>query len=130
MLQRRDVETREGAKLPKYIPHTMLAAAIDRFGGPEVLTIHALPVPSVGPREVLIALDTVGVGPWDLEIREGLIPPRNLHFPLVLGVDGAGVVMAVGSRVRRFKIADWVYSYKWTNPKGGFYAEHVVVPAD
>jgi NADPH:quinone reductase-like Zn-dependent oxidoreductase len=108
----------------------MLAAAIDRFGGPEVLNIHALPVPPVGPREVLIALDTAGIGPWDLEIRAGLIPPRKPRFPMVLGVDGAGVVMAAGSRVRRFKIGDWVYSYSWANPKGGFYAEYVVVPAD
>jgi NADPH:quinone reductase-like Zn-dependent oxidoreductase len=49
---------------------------------------------------------------------------------MVLGVDGAGIVMAAGSRVRRFKIGDWVYSYSWANPKGGFYAEYVVVPAD
>jgi NADPH:quinone reductase-like Zn-dependent oxidoreductase len=130
MLQRRDIETRQGEKHAVHIPHTMVAAAIDRFGGPEVLTLHALPVPRVGPREVLIALDTAGVGPWDLEIREGLLPPRKPHFPLVLGVDGAGVVVAAGSRVRRFKIGDWVYSYSWANPKGGFYAEYVVVAAD
>jgi NADPH:quinone reductase-like Zn-dependent oxidoreductase len=130
MLQSRDADIRDDAKHAVHIPHTMLAAAIDRFGGPEVLTIHALPVPTVGPRDVLIALDTAGVGPWDLEVRGGLIPPRKPRFPLVLGVDGAGVVMAVGSRVRRFKIGDWVYSYNWANSKGGFYAEYVVVPAD
>jgi NADPH:quinone reductase-like Zn-dependent oxidoreductase len=38
--------------------------------------------------------------------------------------------MAVGSRVRRLKVADRVYSYNWANPKGGFYSEYVVVPAD
>jgi NADPH2:quinone reductase len=130
MLQRRDIDIRDKAKHAVHIPQTMLAAAIDRFGGPEVLNIHALPVPTVGPREVLIALDTAGVGPWDLEIREGIFPPRKPRFPLVLGVDGAGVVMAVGSRVRRFKIGDRVVSYNWANPKGGFYAEYVVVPAD
>jgi NADPH:quinone reductase-like Zn-dependent oxidoreductase len=113
-----------------HIPHTMLAAAIDHYGGPEVLAIHALPVAPVGPREVLIALDTAGAGPWDLEIRAGAIPPSKPRFPMVLGVDGAGVVMAVGSRVRRFKIGDRVYSYSWDNPKGSFYAEYVVVPAD
>jgi NADPH2:quinone reductase len=130
MLQRRDADIRDDAKHAVHIPHTMLAAAIDRFGGPEVLNIHALPVPTVGSHEVLIALDTAGIGPWDLGIREGIFPPRKPRFPLVLGVDGAGVVMAVGSRVRRFKIGDWVFSYNWANPKGGFYAEYVVVPAD
>jgi NADPH:quinone reductase-like Zn-dependent oxidoreductase len=130
MLQRRDADFRDDAKHAVHIPNTMLAAAIDRFGAPEVLTVHALPVPTVGPSDVLISLDTAGVGPWDLDIREGLYPPRKPRFPMVLGVDGAGVVMAVGSRVRRFKIGDWVYSYNWANPKGGFYAEYVVVPAD
>ena len=130
MLQRRDADIRDDAKHAVHIPHTMLAAAIDRFGGPEVLTLHALPVPRVGPRELLIAVDTAGVGPWDLEIREGSLPPHKPRFPLVLGVDGAAVVMAVGSRVRRFKIGDWGYSYNWANPKGGFYAEYVVVPVD
>ncbi|MGZ3361823.1 MAG: quinone oxidoreductase family protein [Xanthobacteraceae bacterium] len=128
VLQRRTANSREGAK--HSLHSTMLAAAIDRFGGPEVLTIHALPVSVVGPREVLIALDTAGVGPWDLEIREGKIAPRKPRFPLVLGVDGAGTVMAAGSRVRRFRVGDRVYSYSWANPKGGFYAEYVVVPAD
>lgn len=130
MLQRRDRDRRHGAKQMAHIPQTMVAAAIDRFGGPEVLTIHALPVPPVGPSEVLIRLEIAGVGPWDLEIRDGEIPPRKLHFPLVLGVDGAGVAAAVGARVRRFQVGDRVYSYSWDNPKGGFYAEYVAVPAE
>jgi NADPH:quinone reductase-like Zn-dependent oxidoreductase len=45
-------------------------------------------------------------------------------------VDGAGVIAAVGSRVRRLKVGDKVYSYSWANPKGGFYAEYVAVAAE
>jgi NADPH:quinone reductase-like Zn-dependent oxidoreductase len=112
------------------VPRTMFAAAIDRFGGPDVLTGHALPVPCLDSHDVLIAVDTAGVGPWDAEVREGLIAGRKPHFPMVLGYDGAGVVAAVGPRVRRLKIGDKVYSYNWENPKGGFYAEFVAVPAD
>ena len=41
----------------------------------------------------------------------------------------AGTVAAVGSRVRRFAVGDRVYAYAWLNPKGGFYAEYVAVPA-
>jgi len=128
----RELSTRQlGRKRqPAVLPTVMLAAAIDRFGGPETLTVHSLPVPHIGPHEVLIALDTAGVGPWDLQIREGLIAGRKPHFPMILGVDGAGVVVVRGSRVRRFKAGDKVYSYSWDNPKGGFYAEYVVVPAD
>lgn len=110
-------------------PATMRAAAMDRKGGPEVLTLHELPVPKPGPDEVLIALDSAGVGPWDIDVRERLDYWKNQKFPVVLGVDGAGTVAAVGSEVRGFKVGDPVYSYVWNNAQGGFYAEYVAVPA-
>ena len=113
-----------------HVPRTMFAAAIDRFGGPEVITAHALPVPEVDAGEVLIAVDTAGVGRWDTDVREGFFASHKPHFPLVLGYDGAGIVAKVGSRVRRLNVGDEVYSYNWENPKGGFYAEYVAVPAD
>jgi NADPH:quinone reductase-like Zn-dependent oxidoreductase len=113
-----------------HVPRTMFAAAIDRFGGPEVITAHALPVPEVDAGEVSIAVDTAGVGGWDADVREGFFASRKPHFPLVLGYDGAGIIAKVGSRVRRLKVGDEVYSYNWENPKGGFYAEYVAVPAD
>lgn len=112
------------------VPETMRAAAIDRFGGPEVLSIHVLPVPELSSSDVLIALHTAGVGSWDADMRAGWWPFGRPKFPLVLGVDGAGTVVAVGSRVRRLKPGDQVYAYSFANPKGGFYAEDVVVPAE
>lgn len=116
MLEPRTHTEHKGRRAPR-IPETMPAAAIDHFGGPEVLTAHVLQVPKVSATEVLIALDTAGVGPWDANIRAGWYPGRKPKFPLVLGTDGAGVVAEVGSRVRRFKIGDTVYSYSWANPK-------------
>src|ERR1700727_1392009 len=113
-----------------HVPRTMFAAAIDRFCGPEVSTAHALPVPEVDAGEVLIAVDTAGVGRWDADVREGFFSPRKPHFPLFLGYDGAGIIAKVGSRVRRLEVGDDVYSYNWENPKGGFYAEYVAVTAD
>jgi NADPH:quinone reductase len=83
----RTARTRDSA-----VPKTMRAAAINRFGGPEVLSIHTLPTPKIGPREVLIALDTAGIGSWDGAMRGGWSPDgRRPRFPLVLGSDGAGV---------------------------------------
>src|ERR1700730_136517 len=111
-------------------PKTMRAAAIDRFGGPEVLSIHSLPVPVPDAREVSIALDTAGVGGWDADMREGWSPSGRTRFPLILGTDGSGVIAQVGSRVRRFQVGDKVYAYTWDNPKGGFYAEYVAAPSD
>src|SRR5258705_9672683 len=62
-----------------HVPRTMFAAAIDGFGGPEVITPHALPVPAVDAGEILIAVDTAGVGRWDADIREGYYAARKPH---------------------------------------------------
>ncbi len=106
----------------------MKAAAIDRFGPPKVLTLHNLPVPNPGPRDLLIALHAAAVSVWDAEVRNGTWwPGGHRRFPLVLGTDGAGIVAAKGARVRRFHVGDRVWAI---NPKRGFYAEYVVVHAD
>ena len=74
---------------------TMKAIALDRFGGLETMKLQTLPVPEVGPHEVLIHVEWAGVGPWDPFEREGGfarifgIEPK---FPYVLGSDGAGTV--------------------------------------
>jgi NADPH:quinone reductase-like Zn-dependent oxidoreductase len=113
------------------VPETMRAAAIDSFGGSEVLTIHTLPVPEVDDNEVLIAVHTAGVGSWDADMRAGWLPDgEQPHFPLVLGTDGSGHVAKVGSRIRHLKVGEEVYSYSFANPRGGFYAEYVAVVAE
>jgi NADPH:quinone reductase len=111
------------------LPRTMRAAAIDRGGGPEVITLHTLPVPTPAADEVLIALHTAGVGPWDASVRKRPDYIKHSAFPLVLGTDGAGTVAAIGSGVHGFRLGEQVYSYSWDNPQGGFYAEYVAVPA-
>ena len=112
------------------VPATMRAAAIDRFGPPVVLTLHTLPVPVPDANEVLIAVHTAGVGGWDADMRGGWWPFGRPHFPIVLGTDGSGKIVAVGSRVRRLKVGDEVYAYSFNNPQGGFYAEYVAVLAE
>jgi NADPH:quinone reductase-like Zn-dependent oxidoreductase len=107
---------------------TMRAVAIDRFGGPELLVVHELPVPKISAQEVLIAIDTAGVGIWDAHARTGEWAERK-GFPFILGIDGSGVVVEAGAQVRRLKRGDRVYSYSYDNPKGGFYAEYVAVAA-
>jgi len=108
----------------------MRAAAIDKFGPPEVLTIHNLPVPKVSPKEVLIAVHVAGVGIWDTEFRKGTYKEGRTKFPMVLGVDGSGIISEVGKSVRRFKVGDRVWAYQFGTGKGGFYAEYVAVKAD
>jgi NADPH:quinone reductase len=112
------------------IPDLMEVAAVDKFGPPSALTSHEVPVPRPSPREVLIALEWAGVGVWDLSIRDGSWKTDRPRFPLVPGVDGAGIVVAVGARVRRLRIGDRVYAYEFGNRKGGFYAQFAVARDD
>jgi NADPH:quinone reductase len=121
---------RQQAKTPAGIPTTMRAAAIDRFGGPEVLTIHTVPVPKPGPHEVLIEMHAAGVGIWDAAIRRGDDADGIGRFPLILGTDGAGLIVSHGADVPTPKREDVeVWAYEYGNPKGGFYAEYVAVNA-
>jgi NADPH:quinone reductase-like Zn-dependent oxidoreductase len=111
------------------IAETMRAAAIDAFGGPDVLSTHSLRVPSPAAHEVLIATHTAGVAPWDAEMRGGWSPTGLAPvFPLVLGTDGSGTIAAVGSMVRSFAVGDRVYAASY--PNGGFYAEYIAVSAE
>ena len=107
------------------LPKTMKAAVIDKFGGPQVLHVASIPVPELGENEILLQVHAAGIGSWDPWLREGGASAGR--FPLVLGSDGAGTVAARGSKVRRFKVGDRVYSYTFGNPKGGFYAEYAAV---
>ena len=110
------------------IPPVMKAAAISRFGPPSVITVRERAVPSPGPHEVLLRVDTAGVGSWDPSIRDGSWRrPGRTKFPLVLGTEGAGTVVAKGSQVKGLPIGTRVYAFEIGNPKGGFYAEFVAV---
>lgn len=113
-------------------PKTMRAVAIDQFGGPEVLKVQTVPVPDLGPGEVLLRVEIAGIGEWDPFEREGGYAEMlgvQPSFPYVLGSEGAGVVAAVGEKVDRFEVGDQVYAAGFLNPKGGFYAEYAVVDA-
>jgi NADPH:quinone reductase-like Zn-dependent oxidoreductase len=106
------------------IPREMKAAAIDRYGGPEVLHAETLPVPKPKAKQVLIRLDSAGIGAWDPYVRSGEFEIGKRRFPKVIGNDGAGEVVAVGKQVKRFRVGDRVYGYSMD---GGFYAEYVAV---
>ena len=112
--------------------NTMQAAAIDRFGGVDEIKLQTLPVPEVGPDEVLIRVESAGVAVWDPFEREGGFAEMmgsEPKFPYVLGSDGAGTVAAVGERVEGFEEGQRVYAFSLVNPKGGCYAEYVAVKA-
>jgi len=67
----------------------MQAITVSQFGGPEVLQVGELPVPQPGPDDVLVRVLAVGVGPWDVGLRNG---GWNGALPYVPGGEFAGFV--------------------------------------
>jgi NADPH:quinone reductase-like Zn-dependent oxidoreductase len=112
---------------------TMKAVAIDEFGGIEKMRVRDLPIPQVGPDEVLVHVETAGVGAWDPFEREGGFAKEfgvKPQFPYILGADGAGTVESVGKEVHGLKKGDRVYGINLMNPKGGFYAQYATLKAE
>jgi NADPH:quinone reductase-like Zn-dependent oxidoreductase len=100
------------------------------YGGPETETWFDRPEPAPGPSELVIKVKAVGVNPVDHKIRSGAManPQTTPHFPLVLGIEAAGVVVAVGSDVDGFAVGDEVMGK--SAPGHGSYAEHAVLLAE
>ncbi|MFE6686145.1 NADP-dependent oxidoreductase [Streptomyces sp. NPDC057743] len=104
----------------------MRAVAINAFG--EDPQLMELPQPEPGPGEVLVRLAAAGLNPIDWKLADGHFGKAvQATFPLVLGADGAGEVVAVGSGVRRFTVGDPVFG-QFQRPErgGGSYAEFAV----
>jgi NADPH2:quinone reductase len=99
------------------------AIQITQFGGPEVMHLVDLPVGEPGPGEVRIRHQACGLNYVDVYQRDGLY---DNPLPLVLGMEAAGVVDAVGEGVRHLQPGDRV-AYA-SNPPGA-YSEVRTMPA-
>ncbi|HVE87394.1 MAG TPA: NADP-dependent oxidoreductase [Myxococcales bacterium] len=105
----------------------MKAAAIDRYGGNEVVVVRDVPAPSPGPGQVLVTVHAAGVNPVDFKIRGGkLRAVRKVKFPFILGNEVSGVVSGLGPGADRFKPGDEVFARLSKLDCGGF-AEQVAV---
>jgi S-(hydroxymethyl)glutathione dehydrogenase / alcohol dehydrogenase len=71
----------------------------------EPLVVEDLPIPDIGPSDVLVRLLAGGICHTDLTVIRGL---SNLPLPIVPGHEGCGVVEAVGPEVRRARVGDRV----------------------
>ncbi len=99
------------------------AIQIRQFGGPEVMQRVELPIGDPGPGQVRVRHHAVGLNFIDVYQRTGLY---SNPLPLTLGMEGAGVVEAVGEGVRHLKLGDRV-AYA-SNPPGS-YSQQRVMPA-
>ncbi|HGG64371.1 MAG TPA: NAD(P)H-quinone oxidoreductase [Rhodobacteraceae bacterium] len=106
------------------MPEVMRAVEISAPGGPEVLRLCERPVPQPAYGEILIRLDYAGVNRPDALQRAGSYapPPTASDLP---GLEGAGVVVALGDGVTEWAVGDSVCALL----PGGGYAEYVACPA-
>ncbi|WP_341521892.1 NADP-dependent oxidoreductase [Pseudomonas sp. G.S.17] len=114
----------------------MKAVQLHEFGGPNVLRYEDAPRPIAQPGEVLVRVHAASLNPPDFYLRDGYraLPPEwwpNPTFPLVLGTDVSGEVVAVGDGAGRFSVGDNVYAMvrfpKDLMTGSGGYAQYVCV---
>lgn len=98
------------------------AIRIHSHGGPEVMRWESVPTPEPGPTEALIHHTAVGLNYIDVYYRSGLY--KVPAMPAIIGMEGAGIVRAVGADVRDLAIGDRV-AYA-TGPIGAYATDRVI----
>lgn len=86
----------------------MRAIQVQQFGGPEVMRLDDASDPKPGMGQVLVRIKAAGVNPVDTYQRAGLYPIKPT-LPYTPGMDGAGIIEAVGPKAGKFKKGDRVY---------------------
>src|SRR5690606_34207895 len=84
------------------------AIVYTEIGSPDVLRLEEVPDPTAGPGQVVVRIEAAGVNPIDAKLRGGGRPSRPITAPRRVGLDGAGVVIAVGDDVTGFAAGDRV----------------------
>ena len=102
---------------------TVKAVQLSSFGGPEVMKLVDVTVSDPGPGQARVRHHAIGLNFIDIYQRSGVYPNA---LPAVLGMEGAGVVEAVGPGVSHIKPGDRV---AYANNPMGAYSESRVMPA-
>lgn len=115
----------------------MKIVVVDRFGGAEVLQIVESPDPQPGPGEVRVRLTSVGINHADLMARQGQYKLYSGEPPFTPGLEGAGIIDAIGeevpmSRLGEFVVLDARAPRRQGHPQRpveGTYRTHYILPA-
>jgi len=101
----------------------MKAVVMNGIGDTDVMEVVEHPEPVAAPGHVFIEIAAAGVNFMDIGVRQGMAW-TDIANPKILGVEGAGCVLAVGEGVTDFSAGDrvaWVYA-------PGSYAERISIP--
>jgi len=101
----------------------MIALEVQTHGGPEALRTVELPVPRIGPDEVLVRNRWIGVNWVDLQHTAGA--PYPIDLPLIPGTEASGEVVAAGSSAPAELVGQPVVHF---GHLAGVYAEYTAVP--
>ena len=108
----------------------MRAYVLKHYGGPEGSLLMDVPAPAPRPRDILVEVRAAGLNPVDFKFRQGklraILRPK---LPFVLGNELAGLVIAVGSYVKRFRVGDRVFA-RVAKDRAGAFAEQACVDED
>jgi len=106
---------------------TQKAVRIHQFGKADVLAYEDSPMPVIQADDVLVKIHASSINPVDWKVREGYLKDMIPHtFPLTLGWDFAGEIVAVGSNVSDWKVGTAVYARPDIG-RDGAYAEYIAV---
>ena len=105
------------------MPQTVKAIRVAAYGGPEAMQLDELTIGEPGPGEIRIRHHACGLNFIDVYQRTGLYANP---LPLALGMEGAGVVEAVGEGVTHLKVGDRA---AYASQPPGAYSEARVMPA-
>jgi NADPH:quinone reductase-like Zn-dependent oxidoreductase len=90
----------------------MKAVRLHDYGGPELYNYEDVPIPEPGEGQVLVKMKAIGVNPADWKYGFGYYKQYvPLQFPWTPGLDGAGIVEAIGPGVTLFKPGQAVYGF-------------------
>lgn len=101
----------------------MKAIQVQKYGGPEVLTLVDLDVPKPAANQAIVEIRAAGINYIDIYFREGRYPST---LPFIDGQEGAGVVTEIGPEVRNLSVGERV---AYTGVLGS-YTEYAAIPAD
>jgi NADPH:quinone reductase-like Zn-dependent oxidoreductase len=94
------------------VPSLIKAVRIAQYGGSDQLKYEEIPLPEIGPGYVLAKVRYAGLNPIDWKIREGYMKNfRPVSFPLTLGQDFAGEIVAGGGDSGRFQTGERVFGF-------------------
>ncbi len=92
---------------------------VHQFGGPEVMKVEEVSLPTPAANEVIVRVKAAGVNPVETYIRSGAYPALP-PLPYTPGQDAAGVIEAIGDDVKNVRVGDRVFTSRTIS---GSYAE-------